>query len=94
MASLSARIVSSFGIPDTSATVEHGGALVTDGTNIYALRGNKKKDFWEFNVSGGTWSSSADTPFNVEDGGALVYLSGSVYAIRGDDKTTFWKITP
>ena len=71
--------------------VKTGGALATDGTDIYAFRGGTKKDFWKYDVSDGTWSSLANAFENVEDGGALVYASGFVFALRGDNKNDFWR---
>ena len=31
--------------------IKKGGALTTDGTNIYALRGDKHKEFFRYNVA-------------------------------------------
>ena len=71
-----------------------GGALGSNGTGIYALRGDSKKDFWKFDVSSGTWSTLDDAPQNVKAGGSLRYLGGGFYALRGDDQADVWKFAP
>jgi protocatechuate 3,4-dioxygenase beta subunit len=84
---------------DTPASVKRGGALTTDGTYLYALRGDGKKDFWRCNAttagSAGScdtsWTTMAPTPENVKWGGALTRVGNYIYATRGDGKTTFWR---
>lgn len=74
--------------------VGEGGALTTDGTVIYALRGKNQTDFWRFDPATGFWTPLADTPQKVKQGGALVYAGGLVYALRGGDKKDFWRFNP
>ena len=81
-------------LADTPANVKEGGALATDGTDIYALRGDKKKNFGKYDVSAGTWSTLEDAPENVKAGGSLRHLGGGFYALRGDDKNDVWKYAP
>jgi hypothetical protein len=57
----------------TPATVRFGGSLTTDGTDIYALRGNSTNQAWKYTVSTNSWSSIANTPDNIAAGGALAY---------------------
>jgi len=75
--------------------VEEGSALAWDGDDyIYALRGDKKKDFWRFRISTSAWEELDDAPEKVDDGGALVLLDDAIYALRGDNNDAFWKLSP
>ena len=38
-----------------SDNIREGGALTTDGNNIYLLRGDRKNDFYRYNVAANTW---------------------------------------
>ena len=67
-----------------------GGALATDGNDIFALRGGATTDFWSFEASGNTWSALAATPNRVDAGGSLVQASGFIYALRGGGAKDFW----
>ena len=90
--------ISLAGTPNTG---HDGGGLATDGTYIYALRGDAQREFWRYNLDDeidlidDTWTEMASTTSNVEEGGALVYAEdGStpyVFAFRGDDTTDFWR---
>ncbi len=75
----------------TPANVKKGGALTTDGTNLYALQGDRKTGFWRYNVASNTWTALASTPGNVGWGGSLTYVGGYIYALQGDGKTGFWR---
>jgi len=74
----------------TPGTVSRGGALTTDGTYIYALRG-AATDFWRYNPSTNSWASMASLPAAVYGGGSLVCVNGAIYATRGSSSQTFWK---
>ncbi len=83
----------------TPANVKKGGALATDGTYIYALRGDRKNSFWRCNAtttgSAGScdtsWTTLAVVPGNVGWGGSLARVGGFVYAMQGDGKTGFYR---
>ncbi|NQW22733.1 MAG: hypothetical protein HQ475_04730 [SAR202 cluster bacterium] len=75
----------------TPSNVTGGGALTTDGTNIFALRGDGKDDFWRYSVANDSWSSLANTPSNVDSGSAMTYAGGYIYTLRGDGKNDFWR---
>ena len=79
------------GLPDAPEDVKEGGALTTDGTDVYAFSGDGKDDFWKYDVGSQAWSSLEDAPARVNKGGALAYANGHVYAFRGDDKDDFWR---
>ncbi len=56
----------------TPQKVKAGGALTYGNGTIYAFRGDKKKDFWKFDVIADSWSTLGSAPANVKEGGALV----------------------
>lgn len=74
----------------TPGTVSRGGALTTDGTYIYAIRG-AATDFWRYNTGTNSWASMASLPAAAYGGASLVYLNGAIYAVKGSSSTTFWK---
>ena len=76
---------------DMPSNVKAGGALATDGIDLYAFRGGTSSGFWRFNTASSTWSTLTSAPQNVEDGGALVYAAGFIYALRGDGNDDFWR---
>ncbi len=76
---------------NTPGNVKGGGALATDGTDIFAMRGGATTDFWSFEASGNTWSALAATPNSVDAGGSLVHASGFIYALRGSGAKDFWR---
>ena len=55
--------------------VTDGGALTTDGTNIYAFQG-KTTAFWRYNVATNTWTTLAPSRAATDQGGALVFAPG------------------
>lgn len=76
----------------TPGTISRGGALTTDGINIYALRG-AATDFWRYNPATNSWASMANLPAAVYAGASLVYVNGAIYATKGTSSTVFWKYT-
>ena len=57
----------------TPTDVDDGGGITNDGTWIFVLRGDNKKDFWRYDTGGGGWSELHDAPKDVDDGGAITY---------------------
>ena len=76
-------------LEDTPHNMRAGGALTTDGTDVYAFRGGDQRNFSKFDVSEGIWSALELTPDKIKDGGALAYANGFIYSFRGDDEDTF-----
>jgi len=87
----------------TFEKVGKGGSLAyAGGDYIYALRGDKTKDFWRYYIEPdpdlpGTWEKMALIPLekkDVEEGGSLVYALDDVddflYALPGKSKE-FWR---
>jgi len=56
--------------------VADGGALVNDGTYIYAFQG-KTNVFWRYNPTANTWAAMANALGTVGQGGALVFVPGT-----------------
>ena len=78
-------------LADTPANVRFGGAMTTDGTDLYALRGAGLSDFWRYDISAGNWVPLANTPGTVSQGGAVEFAGGHVYALRGASTQDFWR---
>ena len=70
--------------------MKKGGSLTTDGTAIYALRGDGKKDFWRYSITDNVWSEIPDAPGGIDNGGSLASDGVNIYALRGDGKKDFW----
>ena len=75
----------------TPANVNRGGALTTDGTYLYALRGNRSTDFWRYNVAANIWTAMAPAPAIVNAGGSITRVGGYLYAFRGNGSRDFWR---
>ncbi|MBK7781193.1 MAG: DUF11 domain-containing protein [Ardenticatenia bacterium] len=75
----------------TPANIKKGGALTTDGTYLYALRGDRKNSFYRYDPGANTWSAMANVPANVGWGGSLTRVGGFIYAMRGDNKNNFYR---
>ena len=75
----------------TPNNVKAGGALATNGTDLYAFQGGDKTGFWRLNVGSSSWSTLPPAPAKVDEGGALVYANGFIYALRGGGKKDFWR---
>ncbi len=76
----------------TPAVISSGGAMGTDGNDIYALRGSSNQ-FFKYSTLLNTWLAMSTTPASVGAGGALAYTNGAMYALRGGSTNTFWKYT-
>src|SRR5688500_3855306 len=65
---------------------------------VFALRGGKTTDFWQYSISHNAWTALPSTPAPVGEGGSLVQISShnscapgasrfSLAALRGDNST-------
>lgn len=70
--------------------VYRGGSLTTDGTDIYASRGNTA-DFYKYTVSTDTWSVLPDFPNTFYYGAVLEYHNGYIYSPRGANSNLFYR---
>ncbi len=69
-----------------------GGALVNDGTNVYALAGNLRGDFYRYNIGADSWTALTSLPTATYYTASLAYDgSANVYAISGNYDQKFWR---
>jgi N-acetylneuraminic acid mutarotase len=72
--------------------VEEGGALITDGTYIYAFVGNGNNKFYRYNPADNTWTTLTDVPRGVSYGADFAYDgSDTIYATTGGYQSYFYK---
>jgi hypothetical protein len=78
-------------IGSTTYAIGAGGALVSDGTYIYALVGGGSSAFLRYDPTANSWDDSLPSPGNVNAGGALVYDGTRyIYALRGITNDHLW----
>jgi hypothetical protein len=77
--------------------VKDGGAITSDGTDLYAIKGGGKQDFWKYTPGApGVW-----TPLDViqklnnksvpKNGAALCYYDHIIYLLKGNNTNEFWQ---
>ena len=79
---------------DLLETVYTGASIETDGSDIYAVRGNNTRTFWKYNASAQkpSWNGIDITPATVYTGGNLVYgHDGYLYLTRGNSSLNFYR---
>ncbi len=87
-------------VGDLGKTVSDGGALAAvfdTSSTIYALKGNKTRDFWAYDVASDSWRLRREIPGDktVSKGGTLASPgNGYVYATKGSKTLQFWKYSP
>ena len=85
--------------------VGDGGAIATDGSVIYAIKGKGKQDFWRYtpfvNADAGIWTPFETVPFGTlgkkggpKTGAALAYLEGNVFLLKGNKTSELWQYIP
>lgn len=78
--------------------VKDGGAMIAGNNRIYAIKGNKRNEFWSY--SNGSWSALETIPKGgnpkamVKTGGALAYLNGKIYLLKGNNTNQVWQYIP
>ncbi len=85
----------------SSGSVTSGGALATDGTNIYAAKGDGDPDIRKYTVASNSWSSINNFPTNIGTNstataakGGLAYVTtgpsggGELYGVSGNGITS------
>jgi len=84
--------------------VKDGGSMVGVGTNLYALRGNKSKEFYKYDPAADEWPAMESIPFAPKlnnplkfdkkypkKGAALCYDGvNTIYATKGGSTYEFW----
>jgi hypothetical protein len=80
--------------------VGDGGAMTTDGSIIYAIKGKGKQDFWSYTPTAkGTWTPLDTIPrlhkkSVPKTGASLAYANGVVYLLKGNKTPEFWQYIP
>ncbi len=77
--------------------VSKGGALASNGSELFALKGNKTREVFCFDLASGRWSALPDLPTGasvrpVSAGGALCAGGhGLLYVVRGNKTNDFFR---
>jgi hypothetical protein len=78
-----------------------GGAITTDGSNIYTTKG-AKQDFWKYTPgTPGIWTAIDTVPLGPlakkgvpKAGAALVCANNMIYLLKGNNNLEFWAYGP
>jgi hypothetical protein len=76
-----------------------GGAMISDGAYIYAIKGAGKTDFWRYTPADtGVWTALDSVPMlggsrksTPKTGASLAYANGIIYLIKGNNTPEFWQ---
>jgi YVTN family beta-propeller protein len=82
--------------------VGDGGALTTDGSVLYAIKGGGKQDFWmytpAYDTLPGTWTPLCTIPKGLggkkmvpKTGAALAYANNYVWLMKGNNNAELWR---
>jgi hypothetical protein len=78
--------------------VRSGAALTADNDLVYALKGNRTREFYAYHPAGDSWVVLGNIPgqHGVHGGGALCYCPGpgGIYAVKGGNSAEFWMYSP
>jgi len=83
--------------------VGDGGAMTTDGTILYVIKGKGKQDFWKYTPGEtGVWAPLETIPrvgvaFKKsvpKTGAALAYANSAVWLLKGNKTSEFWQHVP
>ncbi|MEO0076259.1 MAG: T9SS type A sorting domain-containing protein, partial [candidate division WOR-3 bacterium] len=80
--------------------VKDGGAMTSDGSVIYAVKGGGTNVFWKYTPgSPGIWTMDDSIPrlwkkSVVKTGSAMAYANGKIYLLKGNKSPEFWCYTP
>jgi hypothetical protein len=69
---------------------------------IYALKGNNRLEFYQYDIAANTWAAKESIPAvgragkkkAVKKGSALAALGGKVFGMKGNNTLEFWGYTP
>lgn len=83
------------------AKVKSGGAMTSDSTGLYAIKGGGSQQFWKYTPATptGTWIDLETIPklhkkSVPKNGAALAYANAKVYLIKGNNTSEFLEYTP
>jgi len=65
-----------------------------DTAGVYALKGNRSSEFYEYSTITNRWTETAPFPGTVKRGCCLAAAGDECYAVRGSGRPDFWKFTP
>jgi hypothetical protein len=76
-----------------------GGAITTDGTNIYIIKGGGKQDFWKYTPDTiGAWTAMDTIPLGArgkkgvpKTGAGLGYYNYVIYLLKGNKTDELWQ---
>ncbi|MEO0083650.1 MAG: C1 family peptidase [candidate division WOR-3 bacterium] len=76
--------------------VGDGGAMTTDGNEIFVIKGKGKQDFWKYTPSSGTWTPLSLIPSLhkksvPKTGASLAYNDSGIYLLKGNNTPEFWQ---
>jgi hypothetical protein len=80
--------------------VKEGGAMTTDGSVIYAIKGAGAQDFWQYTPNSPYYWTPLDTIPRLhrqsvpKHGAALTFTNGKVYLLKGNNTPEFWQYIP
>jgi hypothetical protein len=81
--------------------VKDGGAVATDGSVLYAIKGGGKQDFWMYTpaTDAGAWTPLETIPrlwkkSVPKAGAALTYAEGKIWLMKGNNSLEFWRYLP
>ncbi|MBP7740572.1 hypothetical protein KA089_00120 [Candidatus Woesebacteria bacterium] len=66
-----------------------GSTFASDGTDLYATRGNGDVRFWKYSTANDSWTDLDILPSGAFYGSDFNYFDGYIYAIFGGYQTTF-----
>jgi hypothetical protein len=79
-----------------------GRSDLSDTSYIYALKGNNRCEFYQYNTSANTWATKESIPpigragkkKMVKKGASLAQADGRLYATKGNNTLEFWQYDP
>jgi hypothetical protein len=89
-------------VKDGACLAYEEGATDADSSYIYALKGNNRCEFYQYNTSANTWVAKESLPpigssgkkKMVKKGASLAAAGGSLYATKGNNTVEFWEYRP
>jgi uncharacterized repeat protein (TIGR01451 family) len=80
-------------VATSDATTSSSTTLLGAGytTRIFAFEGNNKNLFWEYSISGNSWTARANAPAAVRQGGAMTSNGVDLFAMPGNNTQAFWR---
>jgi hypothetical protein len=85
---------------DKKTKTKDGGAIASDGSVLYAIKGGGKQDFWMYTPGApGTWTELEIVPklhkkSVPKTGAALAWANNRLWLIKGNKTPEFWQYVP